>query len=78
MHVEGELKDYASRAASDNIMHQRFCPKCGTPVTTQSEARPHLLTTRVGTLDDPEIAKPVMTIWTKSRAGHQSMLEFPA
>ncbi len=66
VHVEGELKDHASRAASGNLMHRRFCLKCRTPVTTQSEARPHLLTIRVGTLDDPEIAKPMMTIWTRS------------
>ncbi len=32
----------------------------------QSEARPHLLSVRGGTLDDPEIAKPQMTIWTSS------------
>jgi len=66
VHIGGELKDHASRAASGNLMHRRFCPKCGTPVTTQSEARPHLISIRAGTLDDPEIAKPVMTIWTRS------------
>ncbi len=66
MHIEGELADYASRAESGNLMHRRFCPKCGTPVATQSEARPHLLTIRAGTLDDPDIARPLMTIWTSS------------
>ena len=63
---DGELRDYASTAASGNLMHRGFCPKCGTPVTTGSEARPHLIGVRGGTLDDPEIAKPDVSIWTSS------------
>jgi len=38
----------------------------GTPVFTQSEARLHFIGVRAGTLDDPELAKPQMTIWTSS------------
>jgi hypothetical protein len=45
-------------------MHRRFCPICGTHVSIQSEARPHQLSVRAGTLDNPEIGKPSMTIWT--------------
>ena len=67
--IEGTLTDYASMADSGNAMHRGFCPACGTPVTTGSEARPHLIGIRGGTLDDPEIAKPHMTIWTKSAPG---------
>ncbi|HAH64853.1 MAG TPA: aldehyde-activating protein, partial [Rhizobiales bacterium] len=36
-----------------NVMHRRFCPKCGTHVFAQSEARPHLMSVRAGTLDEP-------------------------
>ena len=64
--VEGTLADYASPAASGNLMHRRYCPSCGTPVFTQTEARLHFLGVRAGTLDDPEIAKPQMAIWTSS------------
>jgi hypothetical protein len=39
--VEGVLSDFASRAASGNLVHQQFCPTCRTPVFTQSEARLH-------------------------------------
>jgi len=35
-------------------------------VTSAAESRPHLLFVRAGTLDDPEIAKPAMTIWTSA------------
>lgn len=62
--IEGALKDFQSVADSGNIMHRRFCPECGTHLFSEAESRPHLIFVRAGTLDDPEIAKPSMTIWT--------------
>ena len=64
--IEGKLRDYRSIADSGNVMHRRFCPTCGTPMFSAAESRPHLIFVRVGTLDDPEIATPAMTIWTSS------------
>lgn len=61
--IEGALSDYANVADSGNRMHRRFCPQCGTPMFSEAEVRPHLIFVRAGTLDDPEIAKPAMTIW---------------
>ena len=66
VHIDGTLCDYESTADSGNIMHRGFCPKCGTPVTTGSEARPALLGLRAGTLDDPGAVKPDVLIWAKS------------
>ena len=62
--VHGTTRVYRSVADSGNVMHRRFCPKCGTHVFAQSEARPHLMSVRAGTLDEPEIGKPSLTIWT--------------
>lgn len=62
--IQGELRDYRSIAESGNVMHRRFCPKCGTHLFSEAEARPHLIFVRAGTLDDPEIARPAATIWT--------------
>jgi hypothetical protein len=64
--VQGDLRDYRSVADSGNVMHRRFCAMCGTPMFSEAEARPHLIIVRAGTLDDPEIARPDMTIWTSS------------
>jgi hypothetical protein len=64
--IEGELADYVSTADSGNRMHRSFCAKCGTPVTTQSAARLHMIGVRAGTLDDPELGKPQIAIWTSS------------
>lgn len=64
--VIGPLRDYASSADSGNRMHRQFCERCGTPVTSAAESRPHLVIIRAGTLDDPELAQPSLTIWTDS------------
>ena len=64
--LSGPLRDYTSSADSGNRMHRQFCERCGTPVASLSEARPHLTILRAGTLDDPELARPSLAIWTDS------------
>jgi hypothetical protein len=64
--MTGERTIFTSTADSGATMRRSFCPKCGTPVFSEADPRPHLIFVRVGTLDDPEIGKPVGTIWTKS------------
>ncbi len=61
--IEGQLQDYVSVADSGNVMHRRFCPRCGVHLFSEAEARPHLIFVRAGSLDDPEVAKPSATIW---------------
>ena len=67
--ISGETADYQSNADSGNRMHRKFCPKCGTGLFSEAESRPHLIFMRVGTLDDPEIAAPQVTIWAKAAPG---------
>ncbi len=67
--VEGDLGDYRSIADSGNVMHRRFCPVCGTPLFSAAGARPNLVFVRAGTLDDPQIARPEITIWTSQAPG---------
>jgi hypothetical protein len=64
--IEGEVTDYRSHADSGTPMHRQFCPSCGTPMFTQAETRKHYIGVRAGTLDDPDLGKPQMTIWTAS------------
>ncbi len=64
--VSGPLTDYVSVADSGSVMHRRFCAKCGTPVFSEAEPRPHQIIVRVGTLDDPNAARPEGIIWTRS------------
>ena len=67
--LDGLLTDFQSLADSGNPMHREFCAKCGTPVTSASDVRPNLVILRAGTLDDPNMAKPEMIIWTSSAPG---------
>jgi hypothetical protein len=62
--IEGEVRWYESIAESGNRMERGFCPRCGTPMLSRSDARPHLLIVRAGALDDPELLAPQGTIWT--------------
>ncbi len=64
--VSGSLTDYVSRADSGSVMRRRFCAKCGTPIFSEAEPRPHQIIVRVGTLDEPSMARPAGIIWTKS------------
>ena len=65
-HITGEVTRYTSLADSGNVLHREFCTVCGTPMFSRAEIRPHLVFARAGTLDDPEVARPSMTIWTKA------------
>jgi hypothetical protein len=62
--IAGELSDHVSTADSGARMHRRFCPTCGVHLFSEAEARPHLIYVRAGALDDPEIARPELTLWT--------------
>jgi len=64
--MTGTLTEFVSTADSGTILHRGFCPVCGTPITSQAATRRHMLFFRAGTLDDPEIAKPEITIWTSA------------
>jgi len=62
----GETREYVSTADSGNVMHRRFCPACGTPISNQAEARPQFVIVRVGTLDEPNAVAPDTAIWVES------------
>ena len=62
--VQGEVKWFESIADSGNRMQRGFCPTCGTQLFSKAESRPHLTFIRAGALDNPNLMKPQMTIWT--------------
>ena len=55
--IEGDLRWYESTAESGNLMERGFCPSCGTPLFSRSDARPHLLIVRAGALDGHLVAR---------------------
>ncbi|MBP8234434.1 GFA family protein [Rhizorhabdus sp.] len=60
----GHIRYHESIADSGNHMRRGFCPKCGTPLTSEALERPHLVFLRIGALDDPDLIGPDMTLWT--------------
>jgi hypothetical protein len=64
--VQGKTASHKFVADSGNVIHREFCPVCGTSLFSRAEVRPQMVGVRVGALDDPEQARPEMTIWTSA------------
>ena len=63
---KGTPKRYAGKAASGRTLYRFFCADCGSPIYSQRETMPDMMTLRAGTLDDSGTAKIIMHIWTNS------------
>lgn len=66
LEISGTLNEFERTADSGNLIRQRFCPTCGSPLFANSSARPELTAVRVGALDDPSSVRPTMNIWSTS------------
>src|SRR5579871_1122082 len=64
--LSGETSEHRLEADSGYVVARRFCAKCGTHIVATSAAFPGVIFIRVGTLDDPECARPSVTMWTSS------------
>ena len=72
--VSGEIKFYDHPANSGNIVSRGFCPECGSAIYSKNSAMAGMVFVRASSLDDLEIAKPQMVIYT-SRAPFWSLLD---
>ena len=66
LQVGGTPKTYAVRASSGGLATRSFCPDCGTPLFTSSEANPQFTSIRFPSLDDAGDFKPMLDIYTAS------------
>lgn len=66
LEVSGTPKTYAVRAGSGGLATRSFCPDCGTPLFTQSEANPQVTSVRFPSLDDASDFRPMLDIHTAS------------
>lgn len=64
--TSGKPKVFADTAQSGNTLYRHFCGDCGSPIYSQREKSPGMMTLKVGTLDESDDAKLVMNIWTSS------------
>jgi hypothetical protein len=65
--LAGDVKLYAHPADSGNIVNRAFCPNCGCALYSTNTGMPGMVFPRASSLDDPEIAKPQMIVYS-SRA----------
>ena len=64
--VQGELKTYTDTGDSGKSLFRRFCPECGSSISTEVEVMPGMIILKAGTLDDPITVKPMMQIYCDS------------
>ena len=63
--VTCQVTVYDRPADSGNVVSRAFCPICGAPVYSLNAAMPDLIFLRASSLDDPEVFKPQMVVYTK-------------
>jgi hypothetical protein len=66
LEISGRPKTYAVRASSGGLTTRSFCPDCGTPLFTQSDAYSQVTSIRFPSLDDASNFKPTLDIYTSS------------
>ncbi|MFC1749551.1 GFA family protein [Pseudomonadota bacterium] len=79
--ISGVLKFYEFVADSGNNVKRGFCPECGSPVYNGNDGFPELGFLHASSLDDPELFKPELLIYTSSAVAwdkvDDSLLAFP-
>ncbi|MEO1016516.1 MAG: GFA family protein [Pseudomonadota bacterium] len=66
--IEGDVKFFHKPADSGNMVARGFCPDCGSPVYSTNAAMQGLVFVRASSLDDPEVFKPQMIVYTDREA----------
>ena len=63
--LSGRVTTYDRPADSGNMVSRAFCPVCGSAVYSLNAAMPQLMFIRASSLDDVEVFKPQMVVYTK-------------
>lgn len=66
LQVEGKLKVYVDHGASGNEVLRRFCPDCGSPISSELPASSGIIYLKAGTLDDVSAIAPKVHVWCDS------------
>lgn len=65
--LHGEVAIYNDVGSSGLQVLRRYCPSCGSPLTTESDAAPDGLFLKSGTLDDNSMIKPQFEMFVGRR-----------
>jgi hypothetical protein len=76
--ITGALASYGRPADSGNVVTRCFCPVCGSAVLSRNSAMPGVVFLRASSLDDPEIFKPQVVVYTARAASWDAIGGLPA
>jgi hypothetical protein len=65
--VTGETASYTSRGASQKDAIRHFCAACGSLLFGTPQVVPDTVSIYVGSLDDPNVFKPELAMFTRDR-----------
>lgn len=71
--ISGELKFFDKAADSGNRISRAFCPNCGSALYSTNSGMPGVVFVRASSLDDPEVFKPQMIVYTDRAASWDKM-----
>lgn len=73
----GTSQPFHRKGDSGNGITFHFCPRCGSTVFWEPDARPEMLCISVGTFADPEFGAPQRSIWAESRHAWVEAVDAP-
>jgi hypothetical protein len=71
--VTGQVTRFEKPADSGNMVTRAFCPSCGSPIYSVNAGMPGIVFVRASSLDDPEVFKPQMVVYTNRAASWDVM-----
>jgi hypothetical protein len=71
--VTGEVTRFDKRADSGNMITRAFCSTCGSPIFSTNAGMPGIVFVRASSLDDQEVFKPQMVVYTNRAASWDVM-----
>ena len=65
--LAGEPSTYLSESEGGNTVIRLFCGSCGSPLFGKNTGMPGFMTVTLGTLDDPNLLQPQVTVFARTR-----------
>ena len=65
--IKGETAIFEDIGSSGARVVRRYCPKCGSPLTTEPDVTPDIMMVKAGGIDKNEWFQPVMELFVTKR-----------
>lgn len=65
--ISGEIKSYLTQTNGETGVWRKQCAHCGSPVLSQPQSYPDIVSLRSSSLDDASWLQPTAHVWTSSK-----------